>query len=213
MRVPTRCAASHVQARKRSRTLRVMRETPSSTRIDADHVMEPPEKTSPPLGVEKCTISAPPSSTLVPLARSRVPGGELGVRLSVSCPDAPPGTRSCRLALPNTSPAHKPVPSNAQWLASTTRYGAAVIAPVGVYITPSSAAVGSNERCMRFSYGGSSSCVRNTSVASSTNDTSQSSPLPPRYTSRPPRSNTHCRTRVYISRDQYSGCVWINNVR
>src|ERR1051326_7836894 len=161
MRVPTRCAASHVQARKRSRTLRVMRETPSSTRIDADHVMEPPEKTSPPLGVEKCTISAPPSSTLVPLARSRVPGGELGVRLSVSCPDAPPGTRSGRLALPNTSPAHnpvaskappasgswrlslrnaspaqKPVPSKAECVAPTTRYGSAVIAPVGVYITP-----------------------------------------------------------------------------
>src|ERR1051326_7139046 len=130
MRVPTRCAASHVQARKRSRTLRVMRETPSSTRIDADHVMEPTEKTSPPLGVEKCTISAPPSSTLVPLARSRVPGGELGVRLSVSCPDAPPGTRSCRLALPNTSPAHKPVPSNAQWLGPTPRSrGAATARP------------------------------------------------------------------------------------
>jgi hypothetical protein len=38
--------------RKRFRTFAVMRDTESSTRIDAGHVIEPAEKTAPPLRVE-----------------------------------------------------------------------------------------------------------------------------------------------------------------
>src|SRR5437870_4409433 len=52
--------------------------------------MEPTENTQPPLAVSKITISAPPSSGFRPRASSRVLGGELADRLSVSCPEAPP---------------------------------------------------------------------------------------------------------------------------
>ena len=48
-------------------------------------------------------------------------GGELGESLSVSCPDAPPGQRPCSDFRPNRSPSSRPVPSKAQWPASSTR--------------------------------------------------------------------------------------------
>ena len=45
-----------------------------------------------------------------------------------------------------------------------------------------------------------------TAAVGVTNSTSQWMPLPPRYSSFPPRSKTHDFKRKYISRDQYSGC-------
>src|SRR5204863_8646345 len=91
-------------------TFPVIRLTASSTRIDAGQVILPTEKTEPRLGVSKTTISPPPLSLLVPLARRWVPGGELTERLSVSWPDAPPGIRSWSEAWPKVSPFFRPVP-------------------------------------------------------------------------------------------------------
>jgi len=53
----------------RRRTLFVMRETPSSTSRQDGQVIDPTEKTAPPLGVSWSTMSDPPSSGLSPLAR------------------------------------------------------------------------------------------------------------------------------------------------
>ena len=44
-----------------------------------------------------------------------------GETLSVSCPDAPPGMRMCKLFSPKVSPSLRPVPSKHQCWASTTR--------------------------------------------------------------------------------------------
>ena len=92
--------------------------------------------------------------------------------------------------------------------------------PAEVQTTPSSLASDSSVRCIRLSYSTVPSsecppispcrlftCVRQRIVPSALKVTSQLRPLPPRYISRPPRSNTHCFTRCYISRVQYSGCT------
>src|SRR3954465_1367754 len=79
--------------RKLQRTLRVMRDTSSLGNREDTHVMDPVEKTSP-SPRRKITMSAPPDSGLVPCARCRMLEGEFGISLSVSCPEAPPGTRS-----------------------------------------------------------------------------------------------------------------------
>src|SRR5262245_27369863 len=110
-------------------TFRVMRLTASSTRIELTQVIEPAEKTAPLPADSTIDISAPPPSGLRPLARTLVPGGEDLDTLSVSWPDAPPGTRSWRERSPKMLPSARPVPSNAQWLGATTRYGAEVMIP------------------------------------------------------------------------------------
>src|SRR5215469_4083407 len=129
-----------------------MRERCSSTRSPATQVIEPTENTAPPPPGSWYTTSAPPFSGLVPLASKTVFTGEDALRLSVSCPDAPPGTRSCNVFLPKRSPFRRLVPSNAQCDRFSTRYGAAVISPAELHTTPNRLASDSSVRCIRLSY-------------------------------------------------------------
>src|SRR6185437_12731162 len=62
----------HLPYKKRRRTFSAIRDTVSSTGNDATKLIEPTEKTPPPLGVSKRHMSAPPSSGLIPLASLRI---------------------------------------------------------------------------------------------------------------------------------------------
>src|SRR5215203_6200275 len=82
--IEQRYPAAPYDFKARFRTFFVIWEVNSSTRSDAGQVMEPTEKTDPPEGVSYCTISAPPSSGLRPLASKRALTGDDGLILSVS---------------------------------------------------------------------------------------------------------------------------------
>src|SRR5262249_49081967 len=86
-----------VQPRNRRSTFAVTFDTPSSTSTELGQVIDPTERTAPPDGGSHATICAPPSSTFNPFASSRTFCGDDGEIVSVSCPEAPPGQRRCRL--------------------------------------------------------------------------------------------------------------------
>ena len=94
----------------------------ASTGLDAlTQVIEPAEKTAPFPADSTIDSSAPPSLGLSPLASSIVPGVDDLEILSVSWPEAPPGTRSWSERSPNTLPSARPVPSKTQCFETTTR--------------------------------------------------------------------------------------------
>ena len=119
-RPPFSVASQPSSSKKRRSTLRVIREHGSSISSAEPNVIEPTENTSPPLGVSKWIISAPPSSGFSPFATSYVEAGEQGLTLSVSCPDAPSPYRSCNVLMPKRSPRCRPVPAKTQCSGSTT---------------------------------------------------------------------------------------------
>jgi hypothetical protein len=138
-----RCDSVYLCAlfKKRRKTFPVIRDTFSSGNKHVTQVIDPVEKTCP-LPRSKHTTSAPPLLAFSPRAMIVKCLGEFRVVLSVSCPEAPPGTRSCWLFPPKLSLSFNPVPSIAQCVGSSRTYGAEVIAPGSVKATPNRRASG-----------------------------------------------------------------------
>ena len=189
-------------------------------------MIEPTEKTAPPLG--RLVID----HLRAAVVRVRPLRQQDGVRRRVrrsSCPSrGRTRRRGCaRAGSPRRRGRRRAArcPRRPSAPRSRTRYGAAVMMPAR-RSSPRRAGWPPTRRCdgsgcrsrSTGSFGSThaesppsaSNCVLKRSVASSRNSTSQLRPLPPRYISRPPRSKTQSLTRRYIARDQYSGCTVID---
>ena len=113
-------------------------ETQSSIKIALGQAIEPAEKTAPPLAVSIISQLGAAFVDVGPFGEADECCGASWVRLCRSRDPMPrpdsacagsPGRTGRRLA--------SPVPAKAQWLASSTRYGAPVMMPVSVNTTPS----------------------------------------------------------------------------